>query len=228
MKRIRNISVLLVLLSATAVCAQAQDSNTLVGSQQPDLSAITIRTPYGFWYPSNLFYQPPNVDIATSYAGISIPGGLENPPILGHFDKNGKVVNGSYVVVFYADLYTAPITKLWFNNFGWPTEDQPIVSGIATYPDGTPLGGMELAIGATNIGTQIRGVEGTVFLGVALLTRANQSPDKAWGATTSHVIRIDDTIPNFPYGDFIRDANGNITFTTASLTVGGAAHFKRH
>jgi hypothetical protein len=79
-------------------------------------------------------------------------------------------------------------------------------------------------IRATNVGTQIRGTEGTVVLGLALLKRANQSLDTAWGVTLSQVIRIDDTIPGFPAGNYISPGQ----FNTASFTIGGAAYFDRH
>jgi hypothetical protein len=173
----RKLCLLLVLSSFVTNYGLAQEQYV---SSQPDLSAITIQAPYGFWYPSSLFNQPPNVNIATSYQGIGITGLPVDPPTLGHFDKNGKVVGGDYVLVLYADLDTAPITKVWFMNL-WPTVDQPIVVGIPTVHEGQPLGLYEFALGATNVGTQIRGTEGTVYLGIALLTKANENLKKAWG-----------------------------------------------
>lgn len=223
----KKICVWLVLLSIIVTCALAQQPNSL-STSQPDLSAVTIQAPFGYWYPSSFFTETPGVQLSTSYQGIMVIA--TNSPIkIGHFDKNGKVVNGDYVMVFYADLDTAPISKLWFNNFGWLSIEQPVVSGIPSNLDGQLFGSaLEVRIGATNVATQIWGTQGTAYVGVALLTRANQNLDKAWGATVSQVIRIDDSITGFPYGNFIHSADGNVTYTTASFTIGGAARFKKH
>jgi len=106
----KKICVWLVLLSIIVTCALAQQPNSL-STSQPDLSAVTIQAPFGYWYPSSFFTETPGVQLSTSYQGIMVIA--TNSPIkIGHFDKNGKVVNGDYVMVFYADLDTAPISKL--------------------------------------------------------------------------------------------------------------------
>lgn len=216
----RMCITLALLLLAVANCAVGQESSSS-SSKKLDLSTITVRAPFGYWYPSNFFSQPPNVYAAVSYEGILITGLPVNPPLLGHFDKNGKVVNGDYVLVVYTDLNTAPITKVWFSGL-FATVDQPVVSGMPPIHEGQPLAQYEFALGTTSA-AQIRGSEGTVYLGIALLKRANQPLDTAWGATLSQVIHIDDTIPGFPSGNYILP----VQYSTASFTIGGAAYFSR-
>jgi hypothetical protein len=200
-------------------------------SRQADWSAITIRAPYGFEYPSSYFNPPPNTTVANSYEGFLFTGLPESPPVLGHFDTNGKVIGGDYVLIYCADLGTSPITTVWFYGL-FPSVDQPVVcrefdnggQPLAQYE--FPLGaiGGEYHLGALTIHTEVRGAEGTVMLGVALLERKHQSLETVWGTTISQVIRIDDSAG--PYGGFIRLSDDSLGYHTASFSLGGAAHFK--
>jgi hypothetical protein len=212
---------LTILLLTVPNCAVGQELSSSSSSKKPDLSTVIVQAPFGFWYPSSFFNQPPNVYATTSYYGINIIGLPSNPPLLGHFDKNGKVVNGDYVLVLYLDLNTAPITKVWFSG-GWATVGQPVATLTASIRDGQPLVQYSFNMGTAS-DAQISGTEGTVYLGIALLKRANQPLHTAWGATLSQVIRIDDTIPSFPSGNYILP----MQYGTASFTIGGAAHFSR-
>lgn len=226
--------LLVVPVFLLAVHALGQDQTVSAdNSRQADWSAITIRAPYGFEYPSSYFNPPPNTTIINSYEGFLVTGLPENPPVLGYFDTKGKVIGGDYVLIYCVDLGTAPITTVWFYGL-FPTLDQPVVCR-KFIPDGLPVGGWpgefplgaiggEYHLGALTIHTEVRGIEGTVTLGVALLERKHQSLETAWGTTISQVIRIDDSAG--PYGGFIRLSDDTLGFHTASFSLGGAAHFK--
>jgi hypothetical protein len=226
----RRLLVLPVFLLAVLALGQDQPVSA-DNSRQADWSAITIRAPYGFEYPSSYFNPPPNTTIINSYEGFLFIGLPASPPVLGHFDTNGKVIGGDYVLIYCVDLGTAPITTVWFYGL-FATLDQPVVcrgfdnggQPLAQYE--FPLGaiGGEYHLGALTIHTEVRGSEGTVTLGVALLERKHQSLETVWGTTISQVIRIDDSAG--PYGGFIRLSDETLGYHTASFSLGGAAHFK--
>jgi hypothetical protein len=213
----------LAITMLLTLAALGQTDLTIDSTQHNfDLSTISVRSPFGFEYPSTYFNQPPRVTVVNSYEGILITGVPTNPPLLGHFDQKGKVVNGDYALVLYVDLDTAPITKLWFSGL-WPTVDQPVIAGIPSIKDGESLQEYEFALGATNLATQIRGTEGTIRIGIALLDKANQSLETAWGATFTQTIRINDAVGQ--YGNYIF-TDGVVQHNTAAFSKGGAAYFK--
>jgi hypothetical protein len=139
------------------------------------------------------------------------------------FGLNGHVVGGDAVLAAFLDLGTAPVQKVILpgTNLNDPiflTPTSSVAGGVANpagfvLPPDFPAFEPQFAAGSG-----VLGGEGTMFMGLALLTDVNQPLSDVLGVRVPFLVRIADT------SGFIFGSDGGL-FITDTMSLGGAADF---
>jgi hypothetical protein len=178
-------------------------------------TVVIARSPFGF----QLLTSWPD----TTVTGIEIISVTAPTPItLGVFGINGHVVGGDAVLAGFLDLGTAPVPKVVLpatnlSDYIFVTPTSPVAGGV-TNTAGFLLQDLPGFGNGFPPGSGVLGAEGTMYVGLALLTEVNQPLSDVLGVRVPFQVRIGDT------SGFLNGPDGN-AFLFSNMSIGGAADF---